>query len=145
MKTFYFFSIFFLLSNCKEQLHDISQINFKADACFGTCPVFEMNIADDGTAHYDAQEFNEREGQFNAVIRHEELDRLMVLIEKSDFFHLKNEYSAEVTDMPTYTLTIKLKNGQSKTIKDYGPIGPDALQLVYKEMFSIRQNQSWHR
>lgn len=67
--------------------------------------------------------YNEKQGQFNTVINRSQLDSLTELIEKSDFFNLKNEYSTNWTDQPTYTLTVKLNNGRTKTIIDYGPSG----------------------
>ncbi|MCO4294318.1 DUF6438 domain-containing protein [Solitalea sp. MAHUQ-68] len=143
MRTFYFSTIFILLTSCATKPLEVSQINFKADACFGTCPIFTMTIMADGTAHYNAKMYNERQGEFSATIRKSQFDSLKILIEKASFFNLKNEYSTDWTDQPTYTVTVKLKNGQSKQIRDYGPSGPDKLRKVYDFIFSLRQSQKW--
>ena len=143
MKIFYYFSIGLLFANCTTQKLSISQINFDADACFGTCPVFTMIISSDGTAHYNAKMYNERKGQFTTIIRPSQFDSLTNLIAKSDFFNLKNEYSTDWTDHPTYSLTIKLKNGKNKTISDYGPSGPDKHKKIYYLIFSLRETQNW--
>jgi hypothetical protein len=143
MKIFILFSVIFLLASCNEQKFEISQIDFTADACYGTCPVFKMRILSDGTAHFDAERYNNKQGQFNTIIKHSELDSLKELITKSDFFNLENKYSIGSTDHPTYTLTIKLKNGKAKTVEDYGPAGPEKLKLIYTKIFSLRQSQDW--
>ena len=102
-----------------------------------------MTIAGDGTAHYNAKMYNERQGEFNTAIKHLQLDSLNQLLEKSDLLGLKSEYSSDWTDQPTYTLTVKLNNGQTKRIRDYGPNGPDKLKNLYRLIFSLRQTQDW--
>lgn len=102
-----------------------------------------MTIVNDGTANYEAIRFNKKQGQFKASIQKIQLDSLNDLITKADFFNLNNEYSINVTDHPTYTLAIALKNGQTKKIVDYGPSGPKELRLVYKKIFSLRESEDW--
>ena len=136
-------TIIILLTNSNFQKLDISQIKFKAAACYGECPIFEMTIASDGTAKYNAIKFNKLEGQFQSIIKKPQLDSLIKLIEKSNFLSLNKKYSTDWTDLPTYTLTISLKDGQSKTIEDYGLGGPEKLQNVFRQIFSLRESQDW--
>lgn len=87
-----------------------------------------MTIVGDGTAHYNAKMYNDKQGTFHTIIKRSQLDSLNQLIDKSDFPSLKNEYASDWTDQPTYTITIKFNNGQTKTINDYGPNGPEKLK-----------------
>ncbi len=143
MKLIYFLPIILLLTSCTTNKPEISQIDFNADACFGTCPIFTMTILGDGTAVYDAKMYNNQKGHLKTIIRKEQLDSLKTLIQLADLFSLKDKYSTMITDMPTYTLTIKEKNGRTKTIEDYGPSGPDKLDKIYELIFSLRDTQSW--
>ena len=143
MKTIYFLSIVLVFTSCRPKQPNISQIDFKADACFGTCPIFTMTILNDGTANYDARLYNERQGQFRTIVRKPQLDSLLAYIANADFFSLKENYSTPITDQPTYILTVKLKNGKSKTIEDYGPSGPKNLDKIYALLFSLRETQNW--
>jgi len=143
MKLIYFLPIILLLTSCTTRQVEISQIDFNADACLGTCPIFTMTILDDGTAVYDAKMYNNQKGHLKTIIQKNQLDSLKTLIQLSDFFSLKDKYSAMMTDHPTYTLTIKEKNGRIKTIEDYGPNGPDKLDKIYDLIFSLRDSQSW--
>jgi hypothetical protein len=102
-----------------------------------------MTIMNDGTANYDAKSYNERQGQFTTIIRKPQLDSLLAYILNANLFSLKDNYSIQATDHPTYTLTIKLKNGKRKTIEDYGPIGPENLKKIYTLIFSLRETQDW--
>lgn len=143
MKPFYFLSIILLLTKCSTPKLEISQIAFEADGCFGTCPAFTMTILNDGTANYNAKMYNERQGQFKTVIKKAQLDSLITLIEKTNVFDLKDNYSTLMTDQTTYTLKVKLKNGQTKSIEDYGHSGPDKLEKIYNLLFSLRETQDW--
>jgi hypothetical protein len=132
-----------VLMGCSIPRLEISQIYFQADVCFGECPIFNMTIASDGGADYSAKMFNKLQGEFKTVIKKSQLDSLTMLIESANVFSLNNKYSMNWTDHPTYTLTIKLKNGKVKTIEDYGPSGPEKLKLVYRQIFSLRESQDW--
>lgn len=139
----YWIASLIVLINCKPAKKDIAFIDFKATPCFGTCPVFTMSIKEDGTADYHAGRFNNLNGHFTSVIHQPQLDSLMTLIESAHVFNLKNNYSSSWTDHPTYTFTVKLKNGRSKKIVDYGPVGPDELKRVYDFIFTLRNTQDW--
>lgn len=143
MKLICFLPIILLAANCSAQKLEISKIAFEAYPCFGICPVFTMTISEDGTAVYDAKMNNKQRGEFKTIIRKGQLDSLKTLIQLSDFFSLNDKYAATMTDMPTYILTIEEKSGRTKTIKDYGPTGPDKLKKIYNLIFSLRDSQFW--
>ena len=140
-------SIAFLLITCLISCHtvkpQISQIDFKAGYCFGTCPVFEMSIRKNGSAFNNAIEYNNFQGKFRTTIKKQQLDSLMSLISEANLLSLQNGYHVSATDHPTYTLRVKQKNGQTKAIRDYGPAGPENLKLVYRYIFSLRESQDW--
>jgi hypothetical protein len=139
----YFLTICVILPSCQSIKHDISQVEFQADGCFGECPIFAMTIADDGTASYDAKIFNKQNGQFKTIIKKAQLDSLKMLLDRAQFFNLKDNYTTPWTDQSTYTITVKLKDGRSKTIEDYGPSGPEKLKRVYRLIFSLRESHEW--
>jgi hypothetical protein len=122
---------------------EISEIKFKASGCEGECPIFEMVIKGNRMASYNAKMYNKLNGYFKTTLDKPSMDSLVLLIEKSEFFTLQNNYTNKWTDHPTYTLTISLKSGQVKTIEDYGPSGPEKLKSVYEQIFSLRESQSW--
>lgn len=144
MKLHYLLIVLICTSACKTQKPSgFSQLSFNTDPCFGTCPIFSMTINGNGEAQFNAEKFNDREGNFVEVIRPGQLDSLRRLITNANLQSLKNDYAVSWTDMPTYTLTVKLNNGQSKTIRDYGPSGPEKLKQLYHFLFSLRQSQDW--
>jgi len=145
MKTLCILSIVLAFAACPPKRPGIAQIEFKADPCFGECPVFEMTIFNDGRASYDAIHYNEREGQFTTIVAKPQLDSLWAYVGNAELFSLSDHYSVLMTDQPTYTLTLKLQNGDHKTVTDYGPDGPKNLQKIYDLIFSLRETQNWKK
>lgn len=152
MKAICWFSSLLLLAACSSKTpktpqseNNIVRVNFYADACFGTCPVFSMNIQENGKADYEAINHNELQGKFKTMIKKQQLDSLFMLIKKADIFTLKDKYEELVTDMPTYYLQVWFKDGKTKKIADYGPTGPEQLSNIYGMIFSLRGSQTWEK
>ena len=143
MKVYFYLAPIFLLLNCSSTNYELKKVQFHAGMCFGTCPDFTITIKEDRSAVYEANMYNTKKGIFKATIRKEQFDSLRMLIQNSDFFHLKNEYTVQVTDLPSFTLTIQQSGGQTKTIEDYGASGPVKLTKIYNFISSLRDSQDW--
>lgn len=147
MKTIHLLSAMALLAGCAtgkmKNADNIEKVELSTSPCFGACPVFDMEIEGNGNAEYDAKRFNPVQGKYKAVIRKEQMDSLFGLIGKAKLMSLPNEYTQQITDMPTYRLSVQFRDGKSKSISDYGPMGPESLKEVYKFIFSLRDSQSW--
>ena len=142
----YFFAAILLLSACNKPELDIDAVDFKAGPCIIGCPIYEMKIAKNGEAIIDAVAYNKiGDGRFKATIEKSKIDSLNTLISEADFFRLSNKYSVTITDQALYTLTVRLKNRQQKTIVDYGAGGPEKLKKVYHFLFLLSQSEHWSR
>ena len=135
--------IFTFLISCNNRRVDFSDVYFKADACFGECPMFEMIIFKNGKATYNALLYNQKYGKFNTELKKINLDSLKLLLDNANVFQREAKYSTTSTDHPTYTLRIRSDDGHIKTIVDYGPSGPKKLKTLYNYLFSLRDSQDW--
>ncbi|MEK7257731.1 MAG: DUF6438 domain-containing protein, partial [Bacteroidota bacterium] len=130
MKTYLFlFSLAVLLAACKNtpNYDATSFIEMKKDPCFGACPVYEFRVDGKGDATFHGKSFTSKEGTWKRTLTPEETATLFEAFEASNFFEaFRDEYTAEVTDLPTTYLTFS-HGGKSKTIKDYFG-APEALK-----------------
>lgn len=133
------------LTSCSVGKKAIKEIRFDAGPCFGSCPIFKMEIQSTGHAGYEAKMFNRDTGNFSTVISKSSLDSLYRLVAIADVLQLKDAYSVDASDLPEYHLQVLFKNGKIKTIADYGPSGPAVLKAVYEKIFSFREYQHWER
>ncbi|PWR22467.1 hypothetical protein DKG74_11330 [Zavarzinia aquatilis] len=95
-----------------------TEISIQHTACYGTCPIYTVTIGGDGRVSYD--------GGFNVAFAgrvEERVDPAAVaaLIEQfraAQFFGLEDEYAAEVTDLPSTVLRLRLGKAEKKVV-DY--------------------------
>lgn len=124
----------------------IQEIYAKASPCFGACPVYEMTIHSNKTVAYSAIRFNKnQEGQYKTVISQKEYDKLISLLNATDFPQLKDEYKLDITDMPGMDLAITYNEGKVKKIHDYGAQGTPQLKTLYQFITSLRETQQWEK
>jgi hypothetical protein len=133
----------FVEYNRAPRNYRIEKLAFSTDACYGTCPIFDLRLARNGAATYHAEEYNEKKGDFAAVIKAQPLAEIWTLLNYLNFPKLQNDYSVSATDHPTCTLTITYGGGKVKTIQDYGEQGTFGLRQLYRLLFALRTTQDW--
>jgi len=133
----------FIEYNQKPDHIHIDELNFSTDGCFGTCPIFDLTIAANGIATYDAKGYNKQEGKFAGRIDQGSLNRLFDTINYMGLNSLKSTYSVPWTDDRGGTLEIKYDGGKTKKIVDYGMIGTFGLKNLYDQLAKLRDSQKW--
>lgn len=89
--------------------------------CYGTCPIYKLQIYGNGNAIYEAGRFSKvkpKLGIYEKQLSRETINDLVKTFEEAKFWELQNEYTDNVSDLPTTYITFK-NNGKSKRITDY--------------------------
>ncbi|MEJ7847827.1 MAG: DUF6438 domain-containing protein [Pyrinomonadaceae bacterium] len=134
----------FVEVNKSPQKYNIQKIEYKTPGCYGTCPIFEMNIDSDRSATYKPIAFNKKQkGFLKGKIQPVQLGELFDLLNYIDFPNLQSDYSVGGTDQQSAYLTITYDGGKVKNIADYGLRGTFALSRAYQILFEFRENQTW--
>ncbi len=87
-------------------------------SCMGVCPVYIMQIYDNGLVQLVGEKNIEQIGTYKAMLTSEELIALKKQFDEIDFFTLEDEYVKRVSDLPTTYISYTLGD-QTKRIKDY--------------------------
>ena len=109
--------------------------------CFGSCPDYSLTVNSDGQVTFEGRNYTKVKGTATAVIDKAKLEELVREIKKSDFFNLLDKYSVNVTDNPTYRLTITLGDN-SKSVENYAT-GPRKLYLLQNRIDQIAGSDQW--
>ena len=120
-------------------------VALRRTACFGTCPVYEVTLYGDGRVDFEGADYVKVRGAGSATIRTEDLRQLLVEIEKSGFFSLKDSYeNYMVTDNPTAITTISFQ-GRKKTIVHYhgDKTAPEALSRLEDAIDETAGTKRW--
>jgi hypothetical protein len=122
---------------------DIKDIEIRLDRtmCFGACPDYTLTITSDGKVTFEGRHHTRVKGTETTTIDRAKLEELVMEVQKADFFGLLDEYSAIVTDHPTYTLSVRL-GGKSKTVSNYAT-GPHRLYLLQDRIDQIVNSAQW--
>ena len=119
--------------------------------CFGTCPVYGVEIDAAGTVTFDGRRFVDQTGTATAKINPDEAAHLLRSLEADGFFELAPRYihgekecGAYHTDAPRVTLTLSL-DGRSHSVQhDYGCTGaPDVLRRMHERVDSVAGVGRW--
>jgi hypothetical protein len=101
--------------------------------CLGDCPVYEVTIDGEGNVVFSTDEppwgsHADRFGRVDGVllggvhrarIDRAALDALIARFRQARFFGLRREYTANISDIPGFQLTLTT-GGRSHTVRDYG-------------------------
>jgi ankyrin repeat protein len=86
--------------------------------CFGECPAYSVEVRGGGTVTYQGKEFVLITGEHHSRISRKQVQQLFAKFRQADYFSLKDEYKASITDSPTKTTSIEF-DGRRKQVKDY--------------------------
>lgn len=109
--------------------------------CFGTCPVYTITIYADGKAEYEGVRHVQKIGRFHKQFSPETVNGLIKDFEAADFWNLKDEYVAEVTDLPTTYLSFN-HGGRTKKIKDLVE-APQQLKDLEQQVAELSETGDW--
>lgn len=140
----YKFGGFIELNSTTTNIPAIKSIFYETTPCFGTCPIFSLNIFNDGTAYYIRHEnYDEASGNFRGKINQPQLNEITALINYINIPKLKTFYEVNATDMQSCKLKVYFSDGSVKEINDYGLQGTLGLVRLYGLLFALRLNQQW--
>lgn len=151
----------FIEFNPRPKIYKIKKIEYQTSPCYGTCPVFSIQIKEDKLGIFKAENHNsktgvsiidylddkaslkETRGTFKAVISDDAYSNIVDLLNYIDFPSLDENYSVNWTDDQSCFLKITYDSGKKKKISDYGLIGTYGLDRLYELIFELRFNQKW--
>jgi ankyrin repeat protein len=93
-------------------------IKLARTGCFGSCPSYEVEVHGDGTVRYEGKSYVAILGEHHCSVPEENVRELVKLFRVIDYYSLRDEYIAGITDNPAYVSSIQV-DGKSKTVKDY--------------------------
>lgn len=121
------------------------RITLERGVCFGFCPDYSVSITGDGQVSYEGRRFVNVGGRQTATIPAADVQRLLARFDAAGFNNLRDEYRAEVTDLPTYVITLE-RNGRTKRVLDYGGVMagmPEAVRDLQDEIDRTANTARW--
>jgi hypothetical protein len=129
---------------------ELPVITLRRTACYGVCPVYSLEIFEDGRLHYDGKQCVAVTGRQEGHISTAAVRALVADFLKADYFDLKDVYESRqnpdgtsewITDMPTTYTSLRIGN-LSKTIKDYA-FSPEELRTLEFKIDRAANTHQW--
>ena len=98
-------------------------LSFERTPCFGTCKAYRIEVYRSGSATYDGRSNMEKQGKHATRIDEGTMRLILARAEALGFFHMKDVYDGEVTDLPSTHMRIQA-NGRNKKV--IGRVGQPA-------------------
>lgn len=98
--------------------------------CFGKCPVYKVEVYNDGTVLYHGKANVENEGDFIGQVSATEMKSLLSIVKRIGYNGFKEQYDNNISDIPSCTTSIVI-DGKRYTVQRRGP-GPDGLTAFEK-------------
>ena len=124
-----------------------TRITLVRSLCFGFCPDYTVTINGDGRVEYEGRRFVRVKGRQTGTASRDEVANLLAQFERAHFFDLRDEYRAQITDIPTYTIEF-VHNGRTKRVVDYGGPGagmPEAVRDLENAIDRVANTAQWTR
>lgn len=121
------------------------EIRLTRGVCFGFCPDYTVAITGEGEVRYEGRRFVNAVGERTATIPREDVARLVERFDEIGFDNLEDAYRGQMTDLPTYTISIT-RNGRTKTVVDYGGVSagmPAAVRELEVEIDRVAGTAQW--
>ena len=124
---------------------DSVRISLDRTECYGSCPSYTIELMGDGSASYEGRSFVLVAGHHSFDVPKADVECLLTHFRKASFWSLADKYVADITDGPTYTVSLTI-GGQTKTIVDYigGAVGmPATITALEEEIDRIGGVDRW--
>jgi len=152
MRFLFIFSVFLVVNACqtsKKSLNADSSpeasiiISMKKTACYGTCPVYTIQIYSDLRVRLKGEQYIDHIGDFNSVIEKGRFESLIRQFKDSDFFSFEEKYWEAYSDLPT-TYVYFSDGGHEKEVMDYYG-APQSLRDLEAEIARLLEELEWRK
>jgi hypothetical protein len=115
--------------------------------CLGACPAYTVEIRGDGTVQFEGQAHVRVMGKRSDRVSSDAVAELLAAFRRADFFSLKEQYAAAITDFPSFTVSIEV-DGQRKSVRDYLGLSvgmPEAVADLEEAFDRLAGTDKWLR
>lgn len=111
--------------------------------CMGNCPAYKLSIYNNHMVIYEGKENVDKIGVYTTKISKKKFSELQEAFLNSDFFEMKNIYSARIMDLQTTYIYFRY-NEKEKKILDYYD-GPEVLKELVKVVEELNEQNRWKK
>lgn len=121
------------------------KITLQRSSCFGSCPDYRVEVHGDGSVVYVGANYVAFNGRHTGLVKQENVIDLVNLFAQADYYSLRDEYVASVTDCSTYTTALEI-DGRRKQVVDYVGLHvgmPETVSRIENQIDRLSGSERW--
>jgi ankyrin repeat protein len=121
------------------------KITLQRTGCLGACPDYRVEVHGNGTVLYNGGAHVTFTGKHSGMVSVDNVLELVKWFEQADYFSLRDEYTASVTDCPAFTTSIEF-DGKRKQVLDYVGLEmgmPVAVEQLEDKIDELSGSERW--
>jgi hypothetical protein len=118
-------------------------LSIEKTVCFGTCPVYVMEVNGKGKMKLNAKRHLKISGNFRGKMSDADFGSVKSQTDDADWKSYKSEYLVGVSDIPSTILRFSYAVGDTTTVRFEGREAPEELQILAKTLEGIQERTSW--
>jgi hypothetical protein len=134
-----------------EQRSRISAVRLERQPCFGTCPVYVVDVDSAGRVRFEGRAHVQAMGTVTADISRDDFRGMAERLVQSGVLSFDSTYvsgapgcGAYATDLPIVTLSVVVDGTTKRIVHDYGCSGaPTALRGLHSMVDSVANTSRW--
>ena len=95
-------------------------ISLTRGSCYGRCASYSVELRGDGLVVFNGQSFVSVTGEQTGRVSEQNFGKLLAMLRSMDFYSLPDRYAQQVTDSPTYSVTVSIDGNVKKVIDHMG-------------------------
>ena len=108
-----------------------SFISLQKKSCYGKCPIYEIEIFENGSLIFNGKKNVEKIGVYNSKLTKEDMSKILNKAKHIKFQKLQNEYIESLNDLPRTILKVKNK------VIEYNSEYPKELEILENLIYEI--------
>ena len=108
-----------------------SFISLQKKSCYGKCPIYEIEIFENGSLIFNGKKNVEKIGVYNSKLTEEDMSKILDKAKHIKFQKLQNEYIESLNDLPRTILKVKNK------VVEYNSEYPKELEILENLIYEI--------
>ncbi len=116
--------------------------SIRKGACFGQCPVYTINIYNDGTALLEGKNFVDKIGTYKKKLNYEEMFSFVTVAKDIKYMTLDDSYdNKNVTDLPGTNTSIVIDKTRKKIYNRFG--APREIRQFENLFSELMKSDGW--
>ena len=112
--------------------YEFQKLSISSSPCYGSCPVFQIEIDSTGSVKFQGGSFNNRKGNYTGQIKDEDFQLIQNQVDKINWEKLKENYWTEVTDIQYFNIEMEDKSGKKYSLTTNSPKSKAVNILIFR-------------